>query len=136
MALGVAVGVRFLVRTPLGSRIAASAFLTLLRLPLGPVRIRNPRAITLVMTKSFALVVLIAAGRGRHCCSTSSDSRCRRLARKLVDVKVDGGLLDLLQREGSASVIHLPDDDKLLRERVQQIRVVVIEDLLPRDVHL
>ena len=84
------------------------------------------------MTESFALVALIAAGRGRHCCSTSSDSRCRRRPRKLVDVKVDGGLLDLLQREGSVSVMHLPDEGELLRERVQQqIRLGVIEDLLP-----
>ena len=47
-------------------------------------------------------------------------------------MKVDGGLLDLLQREGSVSVMHLPDERELLRERVQQqIRVGVIEDLVP-----
>ena len=56
MALGVAVRVRFVVGTPLGSGIAASAFLTILRLPLGTVRLRNPRAITLVVTESFAPV--------------------------------------------------------------------------------
>ena len=86
----------------------------------------------MVVTESFALVARIAARRGRHCLSTSSDSRCRRLPRKLVDVKVDGGLLDLLQREGSVSVMHLRDEGELLRERVQQqIRVGVIEDLVP-----
>ena len=47
-------------------------------------------------------------------------------------MKVDGDLLDLLQREGSVYVMHLPDEGELLRERVQQqIRVGVIEDLLP-----
>ena len=86
----------------------------------------------LVVTESFVLVALIASGRGRHLCSTSSDSRCRRRPRKLVDVNCDGGLLDVLQREGSVSVMHLPDEGELLRERVQQqIRVGVIEDLLP-----
>ena len=50
----------------------------------------------------------------------------------LVDVNVNGGLLDLLQREGSVSVMHPPDEGELLRERVeQQIRAGVIEDLLP-----
>ena len=132
MALGVALRVRFVLGTPLGLRIAAPDFLSLLRLLLGIVRLRNPRAITLVVTESYLLVALIAAVRGRHCCSTSSDIRCRRRPRKLVDVKVDGGLLDLLQREGSVSVMHLPDEGELLRERVQQqIRVGVIEDLLP-----
>ena len=88
--------------------------------------------ITLVVTERFALVALIAAGLGRHCCPTSSDSRCRRLPRKLVDVKVHGGLLDLLQRGESVSVIHLPDEAELLRERVQQkIILGVIEYLLP-----
>ena len=53
-------------------------------------------------------------------------------SRKLVDVKLDCGLLDLLQREGSISVMHLPDEGELLRERIQQqIREGVIEDLLP-----
>ena len=53
-------------------------------------------------------------------------------SRKLVDVKLDCGLLDLLQREGSISVMHLPDEGELLRERVeQQIRLGVIADLLP-----
>ena len=48
----------------------------------------------------------------------------------LVDVKVDEGLLDFLQRESSVFVMHLPDEGE--RERVQhQIRVGVIEDLLP-----
>ena len=79
--------------------------------------------------RKIALVALIAAGRGHHCCSTSSDKGCRRLPRKIVDVKVDGGLLDFLQREGSVSVMHLPDEGELLPERVQQqIRVGVIED--------
>ena len=67
-------------------------FLTLIRLPLETVRLGNPSEITLVVTESFALLALIAAGRGRHFCSTSSDSRCRRRPQKLVDVKVDGGL--------------------------------------------
>ena len=43
---------------------------------------------------------------------------------------------DLPQREASVSVMHLPDEGKLLRERVQQrIRVGVIEDLLPHVRH-
>ena len=47
-------------------------------------------------------------------------------------MKIDGGLHDLLQREGSVSVMHLPDEGELLREGVQQqIRVGVIEDYLP-----
>ena len=89
-------------------------------LPLETVRLRNPRAITLVVTELFALVALIAAGRGRLCCSTSSDSRCRRPPRKPVDMKVDGGVLDFLQRDRSVSVMYLPDEGELYRERVQQ----------------
>ena len=39
---------------------------------------------------------------------------------------------DLPQREASVSVMHLPDEGKLVRERVQQqIRLGVIQDLLP-----
>ena len=42
-------------------------------------------------------------------------------------------MLDLLQREESFSVMHLPDEGNLLRERVQQqIRLGVIEEFLPR----
>ena len=47
------------------------------------------------------------------------------------DFRDDGGLLDLLQREGSVSVMHLADEGELLGKRVkQQIRLGVIEVLL------
>ena len=53
---------------------------------------------------------------GGHSCSTSSDGGPRRFPRQLVNVKISGCLLDLVEGERAVPVVHLLDEFELLRE--------------------
>ena len=84
------------------------------------------------MPVSFAPIALNVVGRGGHSCSTFSDGGPRRFPRRLVNVKISGCLLDLVEGERAVPVVHLLDEFELLRERVQeQISARIIENFLP-----
>ena len=120
-----------MVGAPLGRRIATFAF-ALPFAPFGTLCLRDTRAVGLVVPISFAPMALNVVGRGGHSCSTSSDGGPRRFPRQLVNVKISGCLLDLVEGERAVPVVHLLDEFELLRERVQeQISVRIIENFLP-----
>ena len=115
----------------MGRRIATFAF-ALPFAPFGTLCLRDTRAVGLVVPISFAPMALNVVGRGGHSCSTSSDGGPRRFPRQLVNVKISGCLLDLVEGERAVPVVHLLDEFELPRERVQeQISVRIIENFLP-----